>query len=154
MTKKIINFVVTLALFGWILNAHFGAFDAITEIFHRVGEEMDVKLEMDLVAKIVRRYYEKTGELPVRNFQKAIRDDLKKQYIKVTPKTGKDVWGTHFRLAPRLSDNGFYIRSAGPDRKWKSQDDVAAFFPLEEKKGKRRSTSKTSSRKSGTTRGK
>jgi len=48
--------------------------------------------------------------------------------VSVFKNVGKDAWGTAYRAV--AFRDGFHILSAGPDRKWKTRDDLKLYQVL------------------------
>ncbi|MBI5801154.1 MAG: SEL1-like repeat protein [Verrucomicrobia bacterium] len=93
-------------------------------------------VEMQGIAEAVAQDYVETKSLPIENFGAFLKDNMREKGGKETRDKSKDPWGTEYRLNVDVPKNGFSVLSAGPDKNWKSQDDLNYFYSLTGIEGK------------------
>jgi len=87
-------------------------------------------IEMQGIADAVAMEYADSATLPLNNFSQFMKENMMEKGGKETRDKSKDVWGTEYRIAARRDKNGFEIKSAGPDKKWESEDDLNFIYSL------------------------
>ncbi len=87
-------------------------------------------IEMQGIAEAVAQEYTSEGTLPVDNFGKFLRENMRERGGKNTRDRTKDVWGTEYKLI--VKGEGFEVQSAGPDTKWNTDDDLKYFYSIKE----------------------
>jgi hypothetical protein len=80
----------------------------------------------DRIAEAIRRYQEANGALPVFKNYIGLSDLLSPTYL--TPLIRLDAWNRPFE-AERTGSNTIVIRSAGPDGRFGTKDDIIRTFP-------------------------
>jgi hypothetical protein len=93
-------------------------------------------VEMQGIAEAVAQDFVETKNLPIENFGAFLKDSMREKGGKETRDKSKDPWGTEYRLTVDVPKNGFSILSAGPDKNWKSEDDLNYFYSLTGIEGK------------------
>ena len=127
--KKTFLRVSILVAFGWVLYANMHLVGSAADTISRTNREMDIKGEMRNVATCVKMEYVDTNflpEYPAELYRKCLAADGRS----VTANTGKDKWGSWFRLVASQKKGGFYVVSLGPDRRWNTKDDIRYFQSL------------------------
>ena len=87
-------------------------------------------VEMQGIAEAVAQDFVDTKDLPVEDFGAFLKENLREKGGKETRDKSKDPWGTAYRLAVDVPKNGFIVQSAGPDKAWKTDDDLNYFYSL------------------------
>lgn len=87
-------------------------------------------IEMQGIAEAVAMEFTNEGTLPLDNFGQFLKDNLREKGGKNTRDRTKDMWGTEYKLI--LKGEGFEVQSAGPDKAWKTEDDLNYFYSLKE----------------------
>ena len=87
-------------------------------------------VEMQGIAEAVAMDFIETKDLPVENFGAFLKENLREKGGKETRDKSKDPWGTEYRLTVNVEKNGFTVLSAGPDKTWKTDDDLGYFYSL------------------------
>ncbi len=93
-------------------------------------------VEMQGIAQALAGDFVETKDLPVENFGAWLKDNMREKGGKETRDKSKDPWGTDYRLNVDVPKNGFNVLSAGPDKNWKSEDDLKYFYSLTGIEGK------------------
>ncbi len=93
-------------------------------------------VEMQGIAEAVAQDFVETKDLPVENFGAFLKENLREKGGKETRDKSKDPWGTEYRLTVDVPKNGFSVLSAGPDKTWKTEDDLNYFYSLTGIEGK------------------
>ncbi|MBT3377799.1 MAG: hypothetical protein HN742_40440 [Lentisphaerae bacterium] len=113
-----------LVAIGWVLYANMKLLSSATQAISKTTGTLSSKLEMKQIALCVKMEYMDTHRLP-KSPVPAYRDALRAAQHTVTRDTGKDKWGTYYRLF--ITKRGFRIVSPGPDRKWRTRQDNIEF---------------------------
>ncbi|NBV20385.1 MAG: hypothetical protein EBS05_00060 [Proteobacteria bacterium] len=87
-------------------------------------------VEMQGIADAVAQDFVDTKDLPVDDFGAFLKENMREKGGKETRDKSKDPWGTAYRLALDVPKNGFIVQSAGPDKSWKTDDDLNYFYSL------------------------
>jgi hypothetical protein len=88
-------------------------------------------VEMQGIAEALARDFVEDKDLPIENFGGWLKENLSKKGGKETTRDkSKDPWGNAYRLTVDAPKNGFSVLSAGPDRAWKTEDDLTYFYSL------------------------
>jgi hypothetical protein len=87
-------------------------------------------VEMQGIAEALARDFVEDRDLPIENFGGWLKENLRQKDGKETRDKSKDPWGTEYRLDVDAAKNGFSVHSAGPDKAWKSDDDLNYFYSL------------------------
>lgn len=87
-------------------------------------------VEMQGIAEALARDFVEDRDLPIENFGGWLKENLRQKDGKETRDKSKDPWGTEYRLNVDAAKNGFSVLSAGPDKAWKSDDDLNYFYSL------------------------
>jgi len=85
-------------------------------------------IEMPGVAEAVAAHYIEHETLPVRNFSQFLKENLRENKGGSKRDKSADPWGTPYVLT--TSPRGFSIHSAGPDKQWKTEDDLQHAYDL------------------------
>ena len=94
-------------------------------------------VEMQGIAEALARDFVEDKNLPIEDFGGWLKENLNKKGGKETTRDkSKDPWGNDYRLTVDQSKNGFSVLSAGPDRTWKTEDDLNYFYLLTGLEGK------------------
>jgi TPR repeat protein len=86
-------------------------------------------IEMQGIADAVMMDFTETEKLPLENFGQFLKENLREKSGRSTRDRSRDMWGTEYKIAAK--SNGFEIQSAGPDTKWRTNDDLASFHALD-----------------------
>jgi len=116
-----LTFLVTI---GWVLYANMKLLGSAAEAISTTSGVLSTKLEMKQIALCVKMEYMDTQRLP-KSPVPAYREALKAAQYKITGDTGKDKWGTYYRLF--VTKRGFRLVSPGPDRTWRTREDNIEF---------------------------
>ncbi len=119
--KKIVIRLALLSSFAWVIWANMDMLGRSAEALRNGSREIKLKLLMQQMAQCIKIDYIDSRTLP-RNPAQPYREAMAAEQRSVEPDVGKDPWGRWFRLVP--SERGFYIVSSGPDRKFRTKDDV------------------------------
>ncbi|KAF0178877.1 MAG: hypothetical protein FD161_1636 [Limisphaerales bacterium] len=87
-------------------------------------------VEMQGIAEALARDFVDERDLPIENFGGWLKENLRQKDGKETRDKSKDPWGTEYRLSVDAAKNGFSVLSAGPDKAWRSDDDLNYFYSL------------------------
>ena len=87
-------------------------------------------IEMQGIAEAIAQEYTSEGTLPLNNFGQFLKDNMREKGGGEKRDRSKDPWGTDYKLA--LKGEGFEVQSAGPDKAWKTEDDLKYFYSLKE----------------------
>lgn len=87
-------------------------------------------VEMQGIAEAVARDFVEDKNLPIEDFGGWLKENMRQKDGRETRDKSKDPWGTEYRLAVDAAKNGFTVLSAGPDKAWKSEDDLDYFYSL------------------------
>ncbi len=94
-------------------------------------------VEMQGIAEGLAQDFVESKDLPIENFGGWLKENLSKKGGKETTRDkSKDPWGNDYRLTVDAPKNGFSVLSAGPDRAWKTEDDLTYFYSLTSVDGK------------------
>ncbi len=94
-------------------------------------------VEMQGIAEALARDFVEDKNLPIEDFGGWLKENLNKKGGKETTRDkSKDPWGNAYRLTVDQAKNGFSVLSAGPDRTWKTADDLDYFYVLTGLEGK------------------
>ena len=84
--------------------------------------------QLQAIADAVAREAAGEGRLPVENFPQFLRENLRTRAGGEKRDVAKDAWGIEYKLAVR--EDGFEVQSAGPDKAWRTADDLKLFYAL------------------------
>lgn len=87
-------------------------------------------VEMQGIADALARDFVDDKNLPIEDFGGWLKENLRQKDGRETRDKSKDPWGTDYRLTADAAKNGFSVLSAGPDAKWKTEDDLNYFYSL------------------------
>jgi hypothetical protein len=87
-------------------------------------------IEMQGIAEALAGDFVESRDLPIENFGAWLKENMREKGGKETRDRSKDPWGTDYRLTVDVAKNGFSVLSAGPDKNWKSEDDLNYFYSL------------------------
>ncbi|MEQ2009487.1 MAG: hypothetical protein ABMA26_22115 [Limisphaerales bacterium] len=93
-------------------------------------------VEMQGIAEALAGDFIETKDLPLENFGAWLKENMREKGGKDTRDKSKDPWGTEYRLTVDVPKNGLVVLSAGPDKAWKSDDDLNYFYSLTGIEGK------------------
>jgi len=93
-------------------------------------------VEMQGIAEALAGDFVETHDLPIENFGGWLKENMREKGGKDTRDKSKDPWGTEYRLNVDVPKNGFIVLSAGPDKAWKTDDDLNYFYSLTGIEGK------------------
>lgn len=85
-------------------------------------------IEMPGIAEAVAVHYIEHDTLPVKNFQEFMKENLRENKGGSKRDKTADPWGTAYVMS--VADKGFKIHSAGPDKEWKTEDDLVHSYDL------------------------
>jgi hypothetical protein len=117
--------LTTLGATAYVGYANLDAAKSATEAIRRFQTEMTSKVEMQNVARAMVAEYVSSETLPMEDFSGWMRENLRQaEGIDAAQKRDLacDVWGTPYHF--RLDGPGFVLKSAGPDKAWKTEDDL------------------------------
>lgn len=124
--------IVALGIAGAV---GFNAFKDNANIIERFQVAATQNVEMQSIADAVVLYYMESNRLPTGNFRAFLQEWTRRKSGKSGGSEGTerdrslDSWGTPYQLEG--VGKGFEIRSAGPDKAWATQDDLALFYSLQ-----------------------
>ena len=87
-------------------------------------------IEMQGIAEALAGDFVESRDLPIENFGAWLKENMREKGGKETRDKSKDPWGTDYRLTVDVAKNGFSVLSAGPDKNWKTEDDLTYFYSL------------------------
>jgi len=108
----------------WVFYANMKLLGSAAEAIGKTTGTLSTKLEMKQIALCVKMEYMDTQRLP-KSPVPAYRDALRAAQHEITRNSGKDRWGTYYRLF--ATKRGFRLVSPGPDRTWRTPDDNIEF---------------------------
>lgn len=123
MKKRSLKIMMLFA-FLWVIYANAQMLGHAADLVSKTYSDLGVKMEMRKIAMCIRMEYLDTGKVPTDPVA-VFRQHLLAADMAAGPDTGKDPWGTFYRLAPAA--DGFYLGSAGPDRNWTTKQDNVVF---------------------------
>ena len=126
--KKALYILVILVALDWLFDAHLRVLSTARDVFRDVNMDIDTRHEMQQIARVVRRYHQRNGELPLHSLQEVIANHERQTGRQISSDAGRDMWGSSYRVTTWR--NGFAISSAGPDQKWHTDDDLQLDFRL------------------------
>lgn len=85
--------------------------------------------QLHAIADAVAREFAHEGTLPAGNFPDFLRANLRTRAGGDKRDVARDAWGTEYQLA--VKQDGFEVRSAGPDKRWQTDDDLSHFQSLQ-----------------------
>ncbi len=112
----------------WLGYGNLRLLDGAAGAVRHVRDSTGSKIEMVQVARFVQMEYLDRNVLPQGDLTRLIVDNLRADGRVITAKSGKDPWGGAYW--GRSAKNGFYVISGGPDRKWRTKDDIFFFQSL------------------------
>ena len=125
--------IVALGIAGAV---GFNAFKDNANIIARFQVAATQNVEMQSIADAVVMYFMESNRLPTGDFQAFLREWTRRKSgnkpgANEVPERDRslDSWGTPYQLEG--VGKGFEIRSAGPDKAWATQDDLALFYSLQ-----------------------
>lgn len=87
-------------------------------------------IEMRGIADAVAQQMADDSTLPIVNFGEFLKDAMMEKGGQETRDASADMWETPYRILVNPPKNGFEIWSAGPDKLWKSDDDLKYLYVL------------------------
>ena len=120
--------LLPLAAVGVVIYSNSGSIAKSLNIVDKVQVAASAGIEMKGIAEAVALEYSSEGTLPVEDFGKFLRENMREKSGKETRDHTKDMWGTEYKLA--IKPPGFEVRSAGPDKAWGTKDDLAYPYSL------------------------
>lgn len=93
-------------------------------------------VEMQGIAEALAGDFIETKDLPLENFGTWLKENMREKGGKDTRDKSKDPWGVEYRLTVDVPKNGLVVMSAGPDKAWKTDDDLKYFYSLTGIEGK------------------
>ncbi len=119
---KRLMLMLTLIGFGYLCFANYRSFDACFGILENLTDTFFVRQEIKRVASAVEQEYITSQSYPSpRHFDDFIRGSLKTN-VNSKRDPANDWWGTPYQFS--VYDTGFGVGCAGPDKKWKTRDDI------------------------------
>ncbi len=118
------------AAVGLVALANSGELKKSLSVVTKVQVAATVGIEMQGIADAVAMEYTAEEALPLDDFGKFLRENMREKGGKTTREHDKDMWGTPYRLA--VKGDGFEILSAGLDTKWSTEDDLKCYYSLKE----------------------
>ncbi len=122
--------LLPIAAVGLVATVNSDALKKNLDIISKVQVAAASGVELPGIAEAVAQDFIETKDLPLENFGAFLKENLREKGGKDTRDKSKDQWGTEFRLGVDAARNGFSVRSAGPDKLWQSEDDLAFFYSL------------------------
>jgi len=122
--------LLPVAAAGLVAAVNSDALKKNLDIISKVQVAAASGVELPGIAEAVAQDFIETKDLPLENFGAFLKENLREKGGKDTRDKSKDQWGTEFRLGVDAARNGFSVRSAGPDKTWQSEDDLAFFYSL------------------------
>jgi hypothetical protein len=122
--------LLPVAAAGLVATVNSDALKKNLDIISKVQVAAASGVELPGIAEAVAQDFIETKDLPIENFAEFLKENLREKGGKDTRDKSKDQWGTEFRLGVDAARNGFSVRSAGPDKTWQSEDDLAFFYSL------------------------
>jgi len=108
-----------LAFLGY---ANLDMLDSSVNLIRKVQVEVTAGIEMRNICRAVVMHYVNTGEIPLRNFSRFLRENMVERGGKEIRDHSKDMWGTPYAIA--VKDVEIIVMSAGPDKTWRTEDDL------------------------------
>ncbi len=118
------------AAVGLVALANSGELKKSLNVISKVQVAATAGIEMQAIADAVAMEYTSEEKLPLDDFGKFLRENLREKGGKSTREHDKDMWGTPYRLA--VKGEGFEVLSAGLDKEWNTADDLRCFYSLKE----------------------
>ncbi len=106
------------------------------DVVDKVRSAATSGVEMQGIAEALARDFVDDKNLPVEDFGGWLKENMRQKDGRETRDKSKDPWGTEYRLTVDVPKNGFSVLSAGPDKNWKSEDDLNFFYSLTGIEGK------------------
>jgi len=119
------NGLAKLLLLGAVAYALYANWDLLNSslnIIRRVESDVTAQIEMQSIARAIVMHYVNEETLPVRDFSGFMRENMRTAAKNVARDPACDMWGTAYVF--RLRDTDIELYSAGPDRKWRTPDDI------------------------------
>jgi len=128
MRSFVFKTVLLLAI-AWVVLANVEVVNSTARAFRNARATVSAKIDLYQIANLAVTNHEKHGELPksLRTFipgSAGLRVYLWRPRATMT----KDPWGGYYELVEKGS--GFVVLSAGPDRRWRTKDDLGHFRSL------------------------
>ena len=112
----------------WLGYGNLRLLDGVAGALRHVRDSTGSKIEMVQVARFVQMDYLDRNVLPEGDLTPLILENLRADSRAITAKSGRDPWGgAYWCLAAK---GGFHVASAGPDRRWRTKDDIFFFQNL------------------------
>ncbi len=118
------------AAVGIVVLANSGELKKTLNVVSVVQVAVTAGTEMQGIADAVSIEYSTDEKLPLEDFGKFLRENMRDKNSRNKREFDKDMWGTPYRLA--VKGDGFEIQSAGPDKEWNTEDDLRCFRSLKE----------------------
>lgn len=96
--------------------------DSSVNLIRKVQVDVTAGIEMRNICRAVMMEYVNTGEIPLRNFSKFLAESTSEFGGKETRDHTCDMWGTPYAMGIRGMD--IVVLSAGPDKTWRTEDDI------------------------------
>jgi len=126
--KKFATFFFALCTIGWLVHTNLGLLNTASTMLDKFGDEMGTKFEMYRLATIVTEYCKEEGKEPPGNLKRVLKVNAKESTKTQLKELATDPWGTVYRVAS--AKQGFQILSAGPDKQWRTRDDLKLYRSL------------------------
>jgi len=126
--KRFFTFLFGLCMIGWLVHMNLGLLNTASSLLDKFGDEMGTKFEMYRLATIVTEYCKEERAGPPSNLKRVLKTNAKSSTKTQLKELATDPWGTVYRVAP--VKQGFHILSAGPDKKWRTRDDLKLYRSL------------------------
>ena len=126
--KRALTVFFTLTTVGWLVHTNLGLVNTASSLLDNFGDEMGTKFQMYRLATMVTEYCKEEGLTPPSNLKRVLKANVKTSTTAQLKEVATDPWGTVYRVGP--VKQGFQILSAGPDKKWKTRDDLKLYRSL------------------------
>lgn len=126
--KRSLTIFFALCMIGWLVHMNLGLMNTASSLLDKFGDEMGTKFEMYRLATMVTEYCKEEREEPPRNLKRVLKANAQSSTKTQLKELATDPWGTVYRVAP--VKQGFQILSAGPDKKWRTRDDLELYRSL------------------------
>ena len=120
-----------LAIIGvvvWFVYSNVTFIDTFSGLLESLSAEMATKYEMYRVGNIVADYCRAERVFPRSNLKLVLKKRIPDVTDRLLAGMACDTWGTAYRL--KKHKQGFYVLSAGPDKKWSTGDDIRYYCSL------------------------
>ena len=122
--------MLPMAAVAGVVALNSGSLKKTFNVVSKVQVAATSSTELEGIASALANDFVETQDLPVENLPTFLRENLREKSGPNSRDKAKDPWGTDYRLSVDAARNGFAILSAGPDKNWKTEDDLNYFCDL------------------------